>query len=154
MTSQPKILGLAVILLVAVSLYFFSNPVKVVSPEHIPTPTPTTQSPDEELVVVLEKPQEGSSISSPLTVHGKARSNWFFEGSFPVQLLDSTGTVIAEGPATALGEWMTAEFSAFTARLVFPKQDAGEKGTLVLRKDNPSGLPEHDESRHITIYFK
>lgn len=101
-------------------------------------------------LIRIESPRPNSVISSPLTVKGMARGSWFFEASFPVRLFDGRGEMLARGIATAQGDpasgrvnWMTAEFVPFEATLTFT-QSAAEFGTLLLDKDNPSGLPEND----------
>jgi hypothetical protein len=102
----------------------------------------------------VERPGANSVITSPLTVSGQARGGWFFEASFPVLLLGPSGDTLAMKPAQAQGEWMTADFVPFTATLDFtaPPAEAGY-GTLVLRKSNASGLPEHDEEFRIQVRF-
>ena len=91
-------------------------------------------------------------VSSPLIVAGRARGSWFFEASFPIELR-AGGRVLATGIAQAQGEWMTSDFVSFEAKLVFD-QPASEEGELVFIKDNPSGLPENDDSVSIPVRFK
>ena len=98
------------------------------------------------------KPQPGDMVSSPLVVEGEARGTWFFEGSFPVYILDVNGNTLGAIPAEAQGEWMTEDFVPFRAVLEF-KKPTTERGTLALKKDNPSGLPEHDDELRIPIRF-
>lgn len=95
----------------------------------------------------------GSQITSPQKITGKARGNWYFEASFPIELQDNQGNVIAVAIAQAQGEWMTEDFVPFSANLVFPSQVVGSMGKLVLKKDNPSGMPEHDASLIIPVQF-
>lgn len=104
-------------------------------------------------LIVVESLKSNEQISSPLVVTGKARGYWFFEGSFPIELLDLNGNILASGIAQAQSEWMTEEFVPFLATLDF---DSGsiEKGTLVLKKDNPSGLLENDDKLEIPIMFE
>jgi hypothetical protein len=97
-------------------------------------------------------------VSSPLKITGKARGTWFFEASFPVTLTNWDGLIIAEGVAQAKDEWMTTEFVPFEATLTFttpagPGANQPNRGFLILKKDNPSGLPEHDDSREIPVFF-
>jgi hypothetical protein len=92
----------------------------------------------------------GTHVSSPLHIAGEARGPWFFEGSFPVTLLDANGRVLARRPAQARGEWMTEEFVPFEAELTF-SQPTTPTGTLVLTRDNPSGLPEHAAEVRIAL---
>lgn len=112
-------------------------------------------------LVVLYEPLPGQTgVTSPLTVRGKARGTWYFEASFPVTLKDYQGNILAQAPAQAKGDWMTTEFVEFEVTLVFQgptateTSEAAKVGTLILQKDNPSGLPQYDDSREITIYFK
>lgn len=109
-------------------------------------------------LIRLSSPRPNAEISSPLAITGEARGNWYFEASFPVFLTDWDGKIIAQGIATAQGEWMTTEFVPFTATLTFSTADISgqysKKGTLILKKDNPSGLPEHDDALEIPVYVK
>lgn len=91
-------------------------------------------------------------IKSPLGLTGEARGNWYFEASFPVKLLDANGKVLFQGPAQAIGEWMTTEYVPFSITVPFPTPETAT-GTLVLEKDNPSGLPEHDDALRIPVKF-
>jgi hypothetical protein len=91
-------------------------------------------------------------VVSPLTVTGQARGTWYFEASFPVKLLDANGKVLVQTHAEAQENWMTEEFVPFTSVVIFPKPTTAT-GTLVLEKDNPSGLPEYDDSRSIPVRF-
>lgn len=98
-------------------------------------------------------PRPNQTISSPITIKGQARGNWFFEASFPVELTDMNGKIIAHGIAQAKGEWMTTDFVPYEVTLSFTTDMDGKTGFLVLKKDNPSGLPEHDDSLSIPIIF-
>ena len=104
-------------------------------------------------LIVLTSPAPFEIITSPLTITGKARGTWYFEGSFPVVLVDWDGKIVAEGIATAQGDWMTEDFVPFTATLTFTKPEMGAHGSLILKKDNPSGLPEHDDALEVPILF-
>ncbi|MBI2482383.1 MAG: Gmad2 immunoglobulin-like domain-containing protein [Candidatus Vogelbacteria bacterium] len=100
-------------------------------------------------------PRAGDSISSPLSITGEARGTWFFEASFPVVLTDWDGLIIAQGVAQAQSEWMTEEFVPFQAALNFTKPNNGNPhGTLILQRDNPSGLSQNDAAVEIPILFK
>jgi hypothetical protein len=79
---------------------------------------------------------------------------WFFEGDFPIVLTDSDGKVIAKGYATAEDEWMTNNFVPFESEISFNTPTSGIRGTLILKKDNPTDLPEHDDELEIVIYFE
>jgi len=98
-------------------------------------------------------PLPGARVTSPLKVTGEARGNWYFEASFPVKLLDANGNLLAVKPAQAGGDWMTENFVPFSVVLDFQKPSTAS-GTLVLEKDNPSGLPENDDSLRVPIRFR
>lgn len=101
----------------------------------------------------LSFPLPNDTIKSPLIITGEARGNWFFEGSFPVTLVDWDGLIIAQGMAKAESEWTTADFVPFTAILSFKTPSYKNSGSLILKKDNPSGLSANDDSLEIPILF-
>lgn len=105
--------------------------------------------------IIVNSPKVGESISSPLNISGLARGTWFFEASFPVFLIDWDGKIIAQGIATAKGDWMTTDFVPFEATLTFTidKNTYSNKGSLILKKDNPSGLPENDDALEFPVYL-
>lgn len=150
------IVGIGFVLGVIGFYLAFRNEIR--NDENGKTPTPaevtnTAPTPYKDLIR-LHSPQEGDRVRSPLMIRGEARGSWFFEATFPVVLTDWDGLIIAEGYATADGEWMTTEYVPFTAELTFVKPDYGERGSLILQKNNPSGLPEHDDAFEITVYFE
>ncbi|OHA08862.1 MAG: hypothetical protein A3B37_00745 [Candidatus Sungbacteria bacterium RIFCSPLOWO2_01_FULL_59_16] len=103
-------------------------------------------------IIRVRRPSANDIIRSPLLVEGEARGYWFFEASFPVRLLDGNGREISVTPAEAQGEWMTEDFVPFRAELAFGQPET-DRGTLVLEKDNPSGLPEHADELRIPVRF-
>ncbi len=111
-------------------------------------------------LIQLESPEKKEAIESPLTVSGKARGQWYFEGEFLAVLTNWDGEIIAEASAQAQEEWMTEEFVPFEAVLEFEDPfkegdaDFMKKGALILQKANPSGLPENDQALEIPIGFK
>ena len=113
---------------------------------------------DKSGLIRLASPLPGAQISSPVTITGEARGIWYFEASFPVFLTDWDGKIVAQGIATAQSDWMTADFVPFVATLTFDTADISgqysDKGTLILKKDNPSGLPEHDDALEIPVHLK
>ncbi len=102
--------------------------------------------------IILDLPSPNQSISSPLLVSGKAIGPWFFEADFPMQLVDSDGEIISSGIAHAKSEWMTTNLVEFEGTLNFYTEK--EFGKLVLKKDNPSGLPENDKSYSVPVKFQ
>jgi Immunoglobulin-like domain of bacterial spore germination len=104
-------------------------------------------------IIVVEAPAMGDVLQSPMLVRGRARGMWFFEGDFPVKLVDARGKVLAQVPARAQGEWMTEQYVPFEATVPFDPQGATE-GTLILQKNNASGLPEHDDELRVPVKFE
>ena len=104
-------------------------------------------------MIHVDSPLSGATIKSPLTIAGEARGTWFFEASFPITLTDWDGKIIAQGTAKAGSDWMTKEFVPFTATLTFtPNAKApSNTGALILKKDNPSGIPANDDSIQIPV---
>lgn len=109
-------------------------------------------------LIRVTSPLANAEVSSPVTITGEARGTWYFEASFPVMLTDWDGKIIAQGIAQAQGDWMTTNFVPFKATLTFKKSDVvgkySNKGTLILKKDNPSGLPEKDDALEIPVLLK
>ena len=104
-------------------------------------------------LIKVENVKPNQLVRSPLVVRGEARGYWFFEASFPVKLYDGDGNLLAVKPAQAKSDWMTENFVPFEVTLEFSSPDT-EIGTLVLEKDNPSGLPEHADSISIPVKFR
>lgn len=147
---------LIAIIVVGGFFYFYRDNQVVTTPPPSPsTPPPAPPQTGKEDLIVVDAPKPGSKITSPLTISGEARGNWYFEASFPIELLDANGTRIPTEPGfiQAQGDWMTSEFVPFSSTITFPAQAAGSVGTLILHKDNPSGLPEHDDELRVPITF-
>lgn len=103
-------------------------------------------------IVELLTPQLGETIESPYQITGLARGNWYFEASFPIILKASDGTIIAETIAQAQSDWMTEEMVPFIAELNYTV-NTPQVASLILKKDNPSGLPENDAEVSYSIFL-
>ena len=108
--------------------------------------------PIETSLVRVTSPLPNAFVSSPFTIIGEARGNWFFEASFPLRILDEDGRELGEGFAEAEGDWMTTEFVPFRGMLIF-MAPVTPTGTLILEKSNPSGLPEHYDEVRVPVRF-
>jgi len=104
-------------------------------------------------LIKVSQPRPNQTIASPLVIKGEARGNWYFEASFPVELLDENNNLVATAIAQAQSDWMVEDFVPFIAELNFALP-VGETGFLVLKKDNPSGLAEHADELRIPVKFK
>lgn len=111
--------------------------------EEIPEKITYTNASDN--LIRVDLPFPGAVTGKEFSVVGQARGYWFFEASFPIKLLDKDGNELDVAIAQAQGEWMTENFVSFKADLKAPESYIGP-ATLVLMKDNPSGLPENDAS--------
>lgn len=114
-------------------------------------------------IIWVESPLPEDVVINPITLTGWARGSWYFEASFPIKVLDADGNLLGQVAAQAQGDWMTDEYVQFFASLEFTPP-ATATGTLVLEKDNPSGLPElaselrlpirfGTEGRTVTLYY-
>ncbi|MCX6761075.1 MAG: GerMN domain-containing protein [Candidatus Nealsonbacteria bacterium] len=113
---------------------------------------PGSSIPAEETLIKVGSPYSDQEIQSPFIIKGEARGYWFFEATFPIKLLDENGNIIKQTIAQAQGEWMTEDFVPFEALLTFSVSKS-QKGTLVFKKDNPSGLPENDDEIKIPVFL-
>ncbi|HEY4515727.1 MAG TPA: Gmad2 immunoglobulin-like domain-containing protein [Candidatus Paceibacterota bacterium] len=101
----------------------------------------------------IDSPLANQEVTSPVRVSGQARGMWYFEASFPAEVLDEDGTSLGITPIQAEGEWMTEEYVPFSAEISFDKPK-GETGIIIFHKDNPSGLPENEDSVRVPVRFK
>jgi len=162
MSKETLYTAIAIVIGILVVWFFVGT--RVDAPSDIIDDTDTTVLEDKSDLIVLESPLPESTITSPLIITGQARGYWFFEATFPIILTDWDGLIIAEGYAEAIldpndpeSTWMTEEFVPFKATLeytVAPETlNISTRGSLILRKDNPSGLPENDDALEITVFF-
>lgn len=103
-------------------------------------------------VVKVSNIKINEKISSPLMIAGQAVGNWMFEASLPVEITDKNGNRLGISYAQAQGEWMTTDFVPFESTIEFNSGTA-TSGFIIFHKDNPSGLPEHDDSRQMSVTF-
>ncbi len=97
-------------------------------------------------------PRPNTDIKSPIIIEGEARGSWFFEASFPIKLYDENNKLLATAIAQAQSDWMTENFVKFEAKFIYHIDKAG-KGTLVLEKNNPSGLSENADELRVPIKY-
>lgn len=115
--------------------------------------TATGSTVEKDDIIRVTAPKEDAVTQSPFVIEGEARGTWFFEADFPVYLYDEDDTELGVAIAQAQGEWMTPDFVPFRATMQFRKPK-GTSGTLVFKKNNPSGLPEHDDELKIPVRFR
>lgn len=141
------------VFLVFLAIYFKNKnsdvPVSPITSENTSVPSVTYNNASADLVRV-NLPYPNAVVGKSFSVLGEARGYWFFEGSFPVEVQDMSGNILALSPALSDGEWMTEEFVPFRADITLPEGYIGQ-ALLVLRKDNPSGESNLDASASFVI---
>lgn len=96
-------------------------------------------------------PVRGATVMSPVVITGEAVGGWYFEGQFPIRIIDSERKGIAFGVAHAKGDWMTSDFVPFEATIPFFPATA--HGALLFQKNNPSGLPDNSSTISLSVFF-
>ncbi|WP_300375956.1 Gmad2 immunoglobulin-like domain-containing protein [Henriciella sp.] len=96
--------------------------------------------------MVIDNPQPGAEVTSPIQLGGSVPGTWYFEGSFPLEIVTAEGEVITEHYASSQGEWMTEKPVKFESEIEFSVSQPTQ-ATLVLREDDPSGLQDTREAR-------
>ena len=143
--KKSGILGAIAILIIGGAVWFWAGRTNT-------APANPEEDTDISQLIQVSSPLPNQKVTSPLKVSGKAVGSWYFEASFPVMILDANGEKLGVVPAQAKGEWMTTEFVPFSGVLTF-SSPATATGTLILEKDNASGLPEFDDSISIPVRF-
>lgn len=110
---------------------------------------------EREDLILVQSPTPNSVVDSPVTVRGEARGFWFFEATAPVLVVDWDGRIIGESYIEAQDNWMTEELVPFEGQLTFelPENSYSASGTIIFRRANASGLPEHDMAIEIPVTF-
>lgn len=147
--ANKKIIFLYIIIILAIGAIIYFRDQSINEPLPSPIVTESKQPPViKETDIIVDQPKANETVSSPLLLSGRAHGTWYFEASFPIQLLDANGTELAVAIAQAQGDWMTTDYVPFSATINLTTKYQGP-ATLVFKKDNPSGLPENE--RQITI---
>lgn len=102
--------------------------------------------------VTVTSPGKNATVGKTFVVAGSAPGPWYFEAVFPIEVRDANNNVLLSTHGTAQGEWMTEGLVTFTATVTIPNYTG--PATLILRRDNPSGLPENDDAVSIPIVIQ
>ncbi|MFW6283511.1 MAG: Gmad2 immunoglobulin-like domain-containing protein [Minisyncoccales bacterium] len=102
--------------------------------------------------ISIDSPEIGAEISSPFTVKGEAKGNWFFEANLGLKLVDEQGNVIDQTYAMTESDWMTEEIIPLQGELNFETDK--ERGKVIVEKANPSGLSENADKIEIPVFIK
>lgn len=103
--------------------------------------------------VIVTSPKANTTVGQRFVVAGSAPGGWYFEASFPIKVIDNDGNIIASTIGQAQGEWMTSDPVTFTAMASTSILYTGP-ATVVLMRDNPSGLPENDDSVSVPVVIQ
>ena len=139
----------AVIAVLLVILVAVPKPAEAPITATSPAATSTAPEPLHARVVVTS-PKANATVGKTFTVAGEAPGNWYFEAVFPVQVRDKDNNKIGQAQGQAQSDWMTTAQVPFKATITLDTPYSGP-ATLVLLRDNPSGLPENDDSVSIPI---
>ena len=143
------------VIIVIGTLVLFFIPARTAKAPTTGIATTTPASLDD--LITVTSPLPNSSISSTtITVTGKARGNWYFEASFPIEVFgDPAEGLLGNGIGQAQGDWMTTDYVLFTAKVtILPTiQTPGETIHIILKNDNPSGDPAKQKSLDIPVQF-
>lgn len=94
---------------------------------------------DFSMELTLNDLEAGDEVTSPLSFSGSASGLWYFEGDFPVRIVDGQGNVIAESYASSQSNWMTEAQVPFEGEITFNVTEPTE-ATLIFQEDDPSGM--------------
>lgn len=88
--------------------------------------------------------KENDTVQLGSTLSGSITGQWFFEGEFPVRVLNEEMEILDTVLASATQDWMTEEDVSFEVNL---DVDIQESSSVILRfeKSNPSGLIKNDD---------
>ncbi len=139
-------LVVAIVILIVVAIL---GAVLIATPSPAPTSGGAASQPFVSENVIVTSPLPGESVPQTFTVRGQARGNWFFEASFPLQVRDPENNPVGFGIAMTSDNWMTTDFVSFEGRVEV--ENYSGPANLVLLKDNPSGLPENEDSVEFPI---
>lgn len=88
-----------IIVILGLGIWYFYKPTPIIEPsvqEVVLKPTYVNASAD---LIKVENPFPGAVTGKTFTVIGQARGYWYFKASFPIELQDKNGKVIALVPA-------------------------------------------------------
>ncbi len=153
---MKKIILLPILLVASIALIVIGIYTYVYQKPSIVTDTSTRVVPKisyvnaSEDMIKVDLPFPGAVTGKEFSVIGRARGTWFFEASFPLELRDKDGKVLVNAIAQSQGNWMTTDFVPFKVDIKVPQSYTGP-ATLVLKRDNPSGIATYDASASFDI---
>lgn len=122
------------------------TPAVTAQPTPIIQPTPSAQPTLPSQEVTLEMQKANTIVTSPFEIKGYAPGSWFFEGQLLGEIKTASNETLATFPLQAQGGWMTTDPVLFTGKAAFMVENADASIYLIIKNDNPSGLPENEKS--------
>ncbi len=104
-------------------------------------------------ILILDNIKDGDTVDEGFQIKGRVSGEWFFEGTFPVRVLNTQGEIIESLIAASEGGWMTSNLVDFTFTLDLDL-DKESIVKIVFEKSNASNLVENDDSASITVTVK
>ncbi len=141
-----------IVFVVAVGLFVWFWPQnKTISEPTTPAEVTEKTAPD----ILVTTPAEGDTITSPVQIRGQAVGSWFWEGTFTAEVTDQNGQILGTGFITndPGADWMSEAPVPFNGEVEFTQPEIGTTGKLILRKANPSALPENNKELQIPVRF-
>ncbi|MFH0755282.1 MAG: Gmad2 immunoglobulin-like domain-containing protein [bacterium] len=104
--------------------------------------------------IIVDNIKDNQIVSNPIKIEGRAKEFWFFENSFPIELVDTNGNILATTTGQAQSNQSLVDFINFTAVLEYIKSTSTSRALIVLNNYNTSGNPEFNKSIFIPVILK
>ena len=108
---------------------------------------------EEGVKIYLENVKQADEVEIGYVIKGSVTGSWYFEGEFPVRILNREMEVIETLIAYAKEDWMTTERVPFELEVDFPLI-ADSYVILRFEKSNPSGLIENSDFADLQLLVK
>ncbi len=146
----------AVIIVALLWALFFYNPAKTPSGS-VPAGTRAPAaivSAEGSLAIATSSLQSDMAVSSPLALEGTVTGGgWFFEATFPIEVVAADGTVLGTAAARAGTDWTSTGTVPWSAEVAFAAPH-GSSGYVLLKNDNPSGDPSKGRMLQVPVRFQ
>jgi len=103
--------------------------------------------------VSVSSPKSGAIVSHTFTISGNAPNTWYFEAVFPIKVTTPAGDTVGTAQGRAQTDWTVEGQVPFTATVSITSSYSGP-ATVALLRDNPSGLPENDDSFEVPVIIQ
>jgi len=103
--------------------------------------------------LILNNFNENDLLQTGFVIEGKIKDNFFFEGTFPIEVQDMSGNTLGISFATSKTDWMTSDYIEFKTEPINFDKKSNTEGYILFKKDNPSGLSEKDRTIKLKVKF-